>query len=285
MEPSTIQETLIKAVELQTQGDLDAASTLFHEVLKVDTHNAAALYSLSVIALNAGDSVKALQLSTRGIQFNPQFAPLRYIHTTILQNQAIELQNQGKPDAAAKLFHELLELDADNAIALYSLSLIAHNSGNSAEALKLSTHGTQSNPKFAPLWLIHGAILQAMGNKDEALLGFDAALEIQPETIDALLNSGALLRSMYRHHEALERFNKIIGIDPNNASALNNLGILLTEFKQSERAIEMFERLLKIKPDYDYALGLLFYEKMHVCDWSDFDAQVHKIVAEIRAGL
>ena len=198
--------------------------------------------------------------------------------------QAIELQNQGQIDAAAQLFNEVLELDANNAAALYSLSVIAINLGNSAEALRLTERGIKFNPQFAPLRSMHGAILQGMGKKEEALRSWDAALEIQPDFVEVLLNSGVLLRSLFRHKEALERFNKILSVNPNHVGALGNCGIILTEFKQSEHAIAMFERLIKINPEYDYALGLLFYERMHVCDWADFEGMTKRIVEEVHLG-
>ena len=198
--------------------------------------------------------------------------------------QAIILQNQGMLDSAANLFNEILIQDENNAAALYSLSVIALNSGNPIEALQLCEQGVRFNPQFAPLRSIHGALLQSMGHKEEALLSWDAALEIQPDFVEVLLNSGVLLRSMFRHKDALERFNKILSINPNHVGALGNCGIILTEFKQSELAIAMFERLVAINPDYDYALGLLFYERMHICDWADFEVTTQKIVEEVHLG-
>jgi len=198
--------------------------------------------------------------------------------------QAIIFQNQGMLDTAAKLFNEILTQDENNAAALYSLGVIALNSGNSTEALQLCERGIKFNPLFAPLRSIHGALLQSMGNKEAALRSWDAALEIQPDFVEVLLNSGVLLRSMFRHKDALERFNKILSINPNHVGALGNCGIILTEFKESELAIGMFERLIAINPDYDYALGLLFYERMHICDWADFETATKKIVEEVHLG-
>ena len=198
--------------------------------------------------------------------------------------QAIELQNQGNLDAAVKLFNDVLKLDVNNAAALYSLGIVALNSGNPMEALQFSERGIKFNPQYAPLRYLHGSLLQTLGNKEGALRSFDAALEIQPNNVEVLLNSGVLLRSMFRHHEALERFNKILNINPDHVGALGNCGIILTEFKQSELAIRMFERLIKINPDFDYVLGLLFYERMHICDWKNFEDQIKQIIEGIRAG-
>ncbi len=198
--------------------------------------------------------------------------------------QAIELQSAGDLEGATKLFREVLAAVPDNPHALYSLGLIEMNTGNLQEALELCTRGIKGSPRFAQLHYLAGAVWQALGNKEEALRWYDVALEIDPESPEVLLNSGALLRSMFRHKDALERFNKILTIDPNHVAALGNCGIMLTEFKQSEKAIVMFEQLIRIKPDFDYAQGLLIYERMHICDWTDHDALRTEVLEGVRAG-
>jgi protein O-GlcNAc transferase len=197
---------------------------------------------------------------------------------------AIELQNAGKIDEATVLFREILAADPNNAAALYSHGVISLNKGLAEEAFRLSDHGVKVAPLFAPMHFVHGASLLALGKKEEALRSYDAALQIQPDYTEVLQNSGVLLREMLRHREALERFNKILTLNPNNASALANCGIVLTEFKQSEQAIAMFKRLLALKPDYDYGLGLLLYEQLHVCDWSMLAPLSKQIVEGVRAG-
>ncbi|WP_367849715.1 tetratricopeptide repeat protein [Rhodoferax sp. WC2427] len=198
--------------------------------------------------------------------------------------RAIGLQNERQPEAASELFNEVLAVDEHNAAALYSLAVIVMQAGDAAGALALSARGLQHNPQFAPLHYVHGAVLQALDRRDEALQSFDAALALQPDYVEALLNSGVLLRNMFRHQEALERFNRVVTIDPNHVTALGNFGILLTEFKQSEQAIKAFERLLALAPGYDYAPGLLFYERMHICDWRGFDELTQRLVEGVRAG-
>lgn len=198
--------------------------------------------------------------------------------------KAIETQNQGKVDEAAAMFREVLAVDPNNAAALYSHAVISLNRGHLDEAFRLSDYGTQVAPQFAPMWFVHGATLLGMGRKEDALRSYDKALEIQPDYQEVLQNSGVLLRDLQRHKEALERFNKILMINPDNVSALANCGIVLTEFKQSDKAIAMFKRLLALQPEYDYALGLLCYEQLHVCDWSMLDELSKKIIEGIRAG-
>lgn len=198
--------------------------------------------------------------------------------------QAIEMQNQGQVDEAAVLFREILASNPNSAAAIYSLGVILLNKGSVAEALSLCEHGVKVAPNFAPLRFVYGAALQAVGRKEEALQSFDEALKIQPDYMEVLINSGVLLRDMFRHKDALERFNSALTINPDYVPALSNAGILLTEFKESAKAIALFERLLRIKPDYDYGLGLLCYERLHICDWTDFENLSEKTIEGVRAG-
>ena len=198
--------------------------------------------------------------------------------------KAIELQNQGNIENARRLFDEVLSVDRTNAAALYSLSVIELNSGNPAEAVRLSQYGAEVAPSFAPLRFVLGAALQGLGRKEEALQRYDEALELQPDEVNVLINSGVLLRDLLRHGEALERFNRALTIDPNSVAALGNCGIILSEFKQSELAIAMFERLLELAPNYDYGQGLLCFEQMHVCDWENLPTLSAKILEGVHAG-
>jgi len=198
--------------------------------------------------------------------------------------QAIELQGRGELDEAVKCFIQILLIDPNNAGALYSLGVIHLNSGNRDEAFSLTDRGVRVAPSFAPLRFVHGAVLQAMGDKEGALCSYDEALKIQPDYTEVLMNSGVLLRNMFRHKEALERFNRVLQINPNHVGALGNCGILLTEFKQSESAIAMFQKLIQLNPEFDYGLGLLFYERMHICDWTDFNELRQQIVEGVRQG-
>jgi protein O-GlcNAc transferase len=199
--------------------------------------------------------------------------------------KALQLQQNGKLDEAALLFSSLLSIDPTNAAALYSLSLIELNQGNLEKASRLIDLGIISAPNFAPLRLVQGAVLNAKGNKEGALESYNKALEINPNYTEALINSGVLLRAMLQHNEALDRFNRVLIFEPSNTAALVNCGILLTEFKQSQQAIAMFKRLLEIDPTYDYLLGLIAYEQLHICDWSDYEFLSNQIIQGVRSGL
>jgi predicted O-linked N-acetylglucosamine transferase (SPINDLY family) len=198
---------------------------------------------------------------------------------------AIEAQERGEIDEAVRRFNAALEIHPGHPAACYSLGVIAIRQGDPAAALRWADVGIAASPAYAPLRFLAGSALRAAGADAEvALQRFDEAISLQPDYIEALVNSGVALRDMLRHREALERFNQVLAINPDYTTALANCAVLLTEFKQSEQAIAMFKHLLEVQPEYDYGPGLLCFERLHVCDWTDYDASVQKILTDLRAG-
>jgi predicted O-linked N-acetylglucosamine transferase (SPINDLY family) len=198
---------------------------------------------------------------------------------------AIHAQERGELDEAVRLFNVALDLHPGHPAACYSLGVIAIRRGDTAEALRWANTGIAAAPGYAPLRFLAGSALRVAGAGPEtALPHFDAAIALQPDYIEALVNSGVALRDLLRHREALERFNQVLEINPDYPTALANCAVLLTEFKQSERAIAMFDHLLKVQPNYDYGPGLLCLERLHICDWTDYEQTVRDIVAGARAG-
>lgn len=197
--------------------------------------------------------------------------------------QAIELQNQGQVDQAERLFLLYLTHHPQDPAALYSLAVILLKRPDPAKALGL-LDSVMPGCTFAPLWFAHAAALQGVGRRDEALQSYDRALEIQPDYTEVLINSGVLLREMHQHARALERFNRVLQTKPDYETALANCAVLLTEFKKTPEAVAMFQRLLALNPKYEYALGNLCYERLHACDWTDFDTTRQRILEGLRAG-
>jgi len=199
--------------------------------------------------------------------------------------RAIQAQEQGRIDEAVNLFKDALAIVPGHPAACYSLGVIALRRGDHVDALRWAEQGIAATPGYAPLRFLSGSALKVAGaNPEDILRRYEEAVALQPDYVEALINSGVVLRDMLRHREALERFNRVLEINPDYATALANCAVLLTEFKQGEQAIAMFERLLKVQPDYDYGPGLLLFERLHACDWTDYDESVRQIIDGARAG-
>ena len=198
---------------------------------------------------------------------------------------AISLQQSGDLEGAEHGFLNVLALCPAHPAAAYSLGVIALRRNDHVQARHWAKVGLMAHSNYAPLFFLAAAGLRAAGGATATILEFfDRAIALQPDYVEALVNSGVVLREVLRHKEALARFNRVLEIDPTHQTALSNMGILLTEFKQSESAIAMFQRLVREHPDADYASGLLLFERLHICDWTDYDAQVTAIIHACQQG-
>lgn len=198
--------------------------------------------------------------------------------------KGIELQNAGRVEEAAAVFRAYLQAVPHDGVATYSLAVIMMQRGETAAVMDMLGQAVSITPGFAPLWMAYGSVLQGLGRSADALIAYENAIKLNPEYSEALINSGVLLRESHRHLEALDRFQRVLTFKPDHETALGNSGIILTEFKRSEEAVAIFQRLLSVNPKYDWGPGLLAYERLHACDWTDFDKAAQDMVAGIKAG-
>ena len=147
-------------------------------------------------------------------------------------NSALEYWRQGQNDEAVKLLWQIHTHDPGDPVPLFHLSRIMLQSGNHAEAVRISEHGIKVEPLYIPLRVVYGDILQALGRMDEALQSYDKALEIHPNYVRALMSSGLLLKNMQRHQEALTRFSALLAVEPANATALENHRLITATLKE-----------------------------------------------------
>lgn len=198
---------------------------------------------------------------------------------------AISAQQAGDEPGAEALFRDVIAQVPGHPAAAYSLGVIALRRGDADAARHWAKAGLEGSNGYAPLYFLAGAAVRAAGGDADVVVQFyDQAVALQPDYLEALINSGVVLRDALRHREALERFQRVLTINPNYPTALVNAGILLTEFKRNEQAIEMFTRLLAVQPDYEYGLGLLLFEKLHICDWSDYEPMKARVLVANREG-
>jgi len=233
----------------------------------------------------ANQAISALIGQSMPVQPEPVAAvpaPPAMDQSTLIRG--IELQNAGQVDEAAALFRAYLQVFPHDGVATYSLAVIMMQRGESAAVMGMLAQAVAVTPGFAPLWMAYGNVLQGAGRSADALTAYDNALMLNPQYPEALINSGVLLRESHKHVEALDRFQRVLAFKPEHETALGNCGIILTEFKRSEEAVAIFKRLLAVNPRYDYGLGLLAYERLHACDWTDFASSVSQIMEGIRAG-
>ena len=200
------------------------------------------------------------------------------------RDRAARLFNSGQVREAEVAFRNMLLKNRNDAFAVYHITLCLYVQQKHVDALRMIERGLSVAPGFAPNWYAQAMLFKALGRNLDALQSFDQALRIAPDYQDVLLNSGVLLREVWRHHESLERFERLLAINPVHEAALANCATLLDQLSRPDRSIPMFERLLQVNRHHPYGLGMLAYDRLRSCDWTDHETLAPEIIEGIRAG-
>jgi predicted O-linked N-acetylglucosamine transferase (SPINDLY family) len=198
--------------------------------------------------------------------------------TPSLLEKALALQSAGETDAAQNLFEQVLKSDGKNAVALYSMAVMASARKDFEEALKFIKPVTVSHPNFAQAHLAKSVILFNLGQFDEALKAAEKAIHLEPslpnaqahldtvkvakgmlqaqgqrhETlnpeVNALTQQAIAHQGQSQHNEAIALLNQALALEPNFFSALYSLGISLGATGQKMTALECFIKAADVAP-------------------------------------
>ena len=195
--------------------------------------------------------------------------------------RAIELQNQSDFIASQSLLREYLGHFPDDPVALYSYGFCLLKEGHFNDALLYFDTGIRSSPTFYNNWIGAAHALNSMGRRVEALDYYEKAFEISRQNTNDLNNCGVIYREIGSHLKALTKFDEALAVSPTDVNSLANSAIILSEFKQTAEAIRRFKLLKSIDPHYKYLDGLILYEQLKLCDWSEYDQLQNNIVVGV----
>ncbi len=272
-----IQAKFEKGALLHRQGNLAEAERLYMDVLQHNPTHFDALHLLGVIALNTDRTQQGVDLITKAIGLNSNFAAahgnlgyglmnLRLLEDALAScDKAIALKpdyaeaytNRGWALLELKRFEEALA-SCDKAIALKPDFAVAYNNRGSAllelkrfeEALASCDKAIALKPDFAVAYNNRGSALLELKRFEEALASCDKAIALKPDFAVAYNNRGSALLELKRFEEALASCDKVIALKPDYAEAYSNRGWALLELKRFEEALASCDKAIALKPDF-----------------------------------
>jgi protein O-GlcNAc transferase len=228
---------------------------------------------------------------------------------------AFQADNLGEAEAA---FKKVLSTDASQFDALHMLAVINARRGNYSEGIRLLSRALTVNPDSAEaninlgrmqaerhdyiaavesyrrairlnprLPLAHSnfsAILRKLGHREEALSHSQAAVTMAPNYADAWHNRGNVLFDMRRFEEARASYERAYACDPTNVGAAMGRALAISSSEKYVEAIAAFEHVLSLRPDHPLAASLRLSAKMAICDWSNYEEEVGRLVSEVQEG-
>jgi protein O-GlcNAc transferase len=170
----SINDKLIEAINFQNAGRVDEAIRVFNDVLGADAHNAAALYSLALIAHHGNRPMEALAMIDRGVAAAPGYPPMHFVRGAILQAA-------GRKDEALAAYDEALRLQPDYTEVLINSGALLRDMLRHLEALDRFNKVLLINPDHAGALANCAIMLTEFKQGEEAIPRFERLLQIDPD--------------------------------------------------------------------------------------------------------
>lgn len=162
---------------------------------------------------------------------------------------------------------------------------IKREQGYIEDATRLYLKALEVFPDFAAAHSNLASVLQQQGKLNEALMHYKEAIRIQPTFADAYSNMGNTLKEMQDVPGALQCYTRAIQINPAFADAHSNLASIHKDSGNIPEAIQSYRTALKLKPDFPDAYCNLAHCLQIVCDWTDYEPRMKKLVAIVAEQL
>lgn len=239
--------------------------------LNLSPNNAVVHGNLACVYYEQGLIDLAIDTYRRAIELQPNF-PDAYC------NLANALKEKGQVADAEECYNTALRLCPSHADSLNNLANIKREQGFIEEATRLYLKALEVFPEFAAAHSNLASVLQQQGKLNEALMHYKEAIRIQPTFADAYSNMGNTLKEMQDVAGALQCYTRAIQINPAFADAHSNLASIHKDSGNIPDAIQSYRTALKLKPDFPDAYCNLAHCLQIVCDWTDYEVRMKKLV-------
>lgn len=283
-----------RALSAHRAGHLDAAASLYREVLTHDKRQFAPLHLLGVIEGQRGNLAEGIRQITRALRLDPK-SPDAYLNLGRMQGESGDLVN------AERNLRKAIAFGANNALAYSNLAAVYRrmerydqakaaaddalridpnewtaliNRANTLLALNLSDEAKADYERAAAMhpsapepWIGLGNISCSNRDIKVALEHTQKALALAPQSAEARLLQARLLEMRYLYEEALIAIEQALAAAPDLVDADILRGRILFTTKRYPEAIPVLEKIIRSNPQTLGPKGQLFVSRMMICDW------------------
>ncbi|HVW53469.1 MAG TPA: tetratricopeptide repeat-containing glycosyltransferase family protein [Trinickia sp.] len=240
--PRHIDQLLREAVELQQNGALAEAETVYGEILALRPRHFDALQLLGALALQTGRHEEGVAWLSKALEVDPRHA---HVHS----NLAFALNALGRHDAALAAANRALALKSGFADALNNRGMALAALERPGEALASFEKALSAKPDFPEAWSNRSCALRDLGHPQDAVASCDQAIALRPNYAEAWSNRGNALSDLNRPLEAQASYERALTAASNLADAWNNLGLTYVDMNRHADALACYERALALAPD------------------------------------
>ncbi|HEX5458629.1 MAG TPA: tetratricopeptide repeat protein [Steroidobacteraceae bacterium] len=266
-----------RGVALQELGRCEEAVASHDRALAVRPDYASAHNNRGIALAKLQRFEQALASYDRALAVQPGFADAH-------NNRGAALRDLKRLEEAAASFEQAVTARPDHAEAHNNRGVALRELERSVEALASYERAIALKPDYAEAHNNLGVALRDMKRLEDALASFEQALELKPEYPEAHLNRGATLHDLRRFNEALTSHERALAAKADYGDAYRNQALTLHELGRPDEALASYERALALAPTSKFLRGICQHARMHICDWTGYEAALAEITIAIECG-
>ncbi|MCS6849662.1 MAG: tetratricopeptide repeat protein, partial [Gemmataceae bacterium] len=226
----------------------------------------------------AGRLPEALAAADNALQRQPE-------QPAVLNNRGLVLQDLGRWAEAEDHFRRAIARQPSYALAHLNLgkTLLLHD--RLAEAITSLQTALRLQPGYPQALAALGQAWRLACRPQQAVECLRAALRGQPDLPAALLNLGNALSDLGQMDEAEASLRRAVTVRPDYVAGWHDLGALYERCERLPEALAAYRQALSLHPEHGPALASLVNAQRRLCDWTDWPANVERLVQRVRADL
>ena len=194
---------------------------------------------------------------------------------------AIVLFQLNEFDNAEKKWKQSIKINPQYFDAYSNLINAFLNLEKYEDALNIILKAIEIAPQNHELHHKLGGLFFKKNKIDKALEAFEKALKIKKDYIPSLRSKVILLRRTNKSIEALKELDKLLIYDKDKFKVYMQKASIYISLRNPIETIINMKKAYSINPNAPFIYGDIIHEKTKMCDWSDFDKEIHKMKEKI----
>jgi len=190
------------------------------------------------------------------------------------------MSRQEDKSAMVDLLETLVEKNADNAEAWYSLAFLADRADRDELASAAIDRAIEIRPDWEDAALSKAGYLIQSEKIDEYGEYAEQFLRTYPDSNQFRVSYARALVDQGKTEDALDQFKRAVKSDPENADAAYAIGILSLQEEIYDQATDYFQRTLELRPDNDQARLYLGQVATETEDWETAERWYKEVVSD-----
>ena len=261
------------AMILDTYEQYSLAEICYRRAHILDPKSFDWAYDLGYVLFKEGRYTQAIDALREALALRPGYVPAKL-------KLADSLFSARQPEAAGKLYREIVQQDPNHAQAWYGLGRVQAAQGDSGAAAESLAKACDLVPRYGAAQFALATAYRKLGEANKASEHFklyQANMTIVPPAVDsvraavqaldqsatAYLRRGLAMADAGDLQGAIQQHLKAVQADPNEVQGYINLIQLYARVGENEKAVEAYRKAVSINPnraDCYYNYGVLMFD-------------------------